>query len=240
MAVYKKLLEIQAAVKGLAKDKKAFNYEYVTGDKVLGFIRPLMSEKGLLLLPSVTDVKTEVIQYEAYDKVAKGLVAKTEILYVVSMDMTWVDSTDGDSVTEKWAGSGMNAFDKGFGSALTYGERYYLLKTFHIPTDKDDVDALATERDEALEKGYEAKVQGAYARPIMQPAVEHTQQPVATEEKKKGRILIGGKAWHSAVEKHAKGEDMTGAIEERYTMTESDWDSFFSAVNIFKKENNIA
>lgn len=233
MAVYKKLLEIQAAVKGLAKDKKAFNYEYVTGDKVLGFIRPLMSEKGLLLLPSVTEVKTEVVQYDAYDKIAKGIISKTEILYVVSMNMTWVDSTDGETVTEAWAGSGMNAFDKGYGSALTYGERYYLLKTFHIPTDKDDVDAVSTERDEALEKGYVAQVQQ------VPPAAPAQQQGAPVPEKQKKRILIGGKAWHSAVEKHARGEDMTEAMEERFILTQSDWDEFFAAVNAYKRENNI-
>lgn len=55
----------------------------------------------------------------------------------------------------------------------------------------------------------------------------------------KKRILIGGKAWHSAVEKHAKGEDMTGAMEERYTILDAEWDMFFEAVNAYKRENNI-
>ena len=41
----------------------------------------------------------------------------------------------------------MNAWDKGLGSALTYGERYFLLKFFHIQTDYDDVDARQDESD---------------------------------------------------------------------------------------------
>ena len=165
MAIYKKLAEIQSAVKGMTKDKAAFNYEYVTGDKVLNAIRPLMDQKGILLLPSVKNVETQVVRYEAYDNKVKGIVTKTEILYVVSMDMKWVDSEDGEVLVETWAGSGMNAFDKGFGSALTYGERYYLLKTFHIATDRDDVDAVSTERDAMLEKGYAAQLQAAPAAP---------------------------------------------------------------------------
>ena len=35
---------------------------------------------------------------------------------------------------------GMNGFEKGLGSALTYAERYFLLKYFHIATDEDDID----------------------------------------------------------------------------------------------------
>lgn len=34
----------------------------------------------------------------------------------------------------------MNGFEKGLGSALTYAERYFLLKYFHIATDEDDID----------------------------------------------------------------------------------------------------
>lgn len=55
----------------------------------------------------------------------------------------------------------------------------------------------------------------------------------------KKRILVGGKAWHSAVEKHARGEDMTDAMEDRYTILDAEWDMFFEAVNTYKREHNI-
>ena len=63
--------------------------------------------------------------------------------------------------------------------------------------------------------------------------------PSTPQTPAKKRIVVGGKAWYSAVEKHAKGEDMTGAIEERYTMLDAEWESFFEAVNQYKRENNI-
>jgi hypothetical protein len=44
--IYQKLLEIQKQVKGLSKDKKSHNYDYVTGNKLLSFIKPLMDEQG--------------------------------------------------------------------------------------------------------------------------------------------------------------------------------------------------
>lgn len=162
MAVYKKLATIQSRVKGLTKDKDAFNYSYVTGDKVLGAIRPMMEELGLLLMPEVTDIKTEQITYETWDKAAKKVVSKTEVLDTLKMRMNWVDSEDGEVILQEWAATGQNAFDKGFGSALTYGERYYLLKTFHIPTDRDDVDAIATQRDADLEQYYASQMEQPY------------------------------------------------------------------------------
>lgn len=157
MAIAKKLLEIQSSIRGLTKDQKAYNYDYVTGDKLLSHVRPMMNKLGLLLLPSVKEIRTEVMTYDAWEKKLGAMVTKTEVLYHVFMDMTWIDTEDGETLTIAWAASGQNAFDKGYGSALTYGERYYLLKTFHIPTDKDDVDSVSTKRDEALEAGYQAQ-----------------------------------------------------------------------------------
>lgn len=148
--IYQKLAKIQAAVKGLTKDTKAYSYNYVDGNKCLASIRPLMVEYGLLLMPEVRDISTKEVTYKVWNDRAKSLMEKTEVLVTIKMQMTWVDSEDGEILRQEWAGTGMNDFDKGFGSALTYGERYYFLKFFHIPTDKDDVDYLATTRDAAL------------------------------------------------------------------------------------------
>lgn len=234
MAVYKKLAEIQSTVKGLAKDKSAYNYDYVTGDKLLSHIRPMMNEMGLLLLPSVTNVDTQVVTYDAYDRNAKGIITKTEILYSVSMEMKWVDSTDGDIVIEKWAGAGMNAFDKGFGSALTYGERYYLLKTFHIPTDRDDVDAIAAERDKALESAYNAQVQNKItAQPVAQ--AQPAPQPKAISIDTLNKYIIGqaeGKPCKS-------GKSCRQAYIDGYAPTREMLATFDAAVADYKVNNNL-
>lgn len=148
--IRQKLLEIQKTVRALQKDAQAYNYNYVSGDKLLYFIRPKMDELGLLLLPEVLGLETREITYQQWDKGAKAMVEKKEILYLLTMRMTWTDVKDGETLSQEWRSSGMNAFDKGYGSALTYGERYYLLKLFHIATDTDDVDAVSAERDAAM------------------------------------------------------------------------------------------
>lgn len=66
--------------------------------------------------------------------------AKSEILSKVMMKFTWIDALTGEIDENLFGANGQNDFEKGLGSALTYAERYFLLKFFHIPTDEDDID----------------------------------------------------------------------------------------------------
>ena len=127
MAIYKKLLEIQKRINGLGKDTKGFNYQYVSGSKVLGAIKPLMNEQGLILKQEVIDVTS----------LPTG---EKDVLFTVNMRFTWVDVESGETDVNTFAAAGCNGKDKGIGAALTYAERYFLLKYFHIATDEDDVD----------------------------------------------------------------------------------------------------
>lgn len=167
MAVYKKLMQIQKRIKAVSKDAQAFNYDYVSGDKLLEIVRPMMDEYNLLLLPIVLQNNTETITYKKWDKASKQVIEATEVLHSLKMQMRWIDTEETEVIDIPFAAVGMNNFDKGFGSALTYAERYYLLKTFHISTSRDDVDAVSKERDEAIEKA-QANQQPAY-KPLPAP-----------------------------------------------------------------------
>ena len=94
-----------------------------------------MDELGLLLIPRVIgkDVKESIN--------AKGAsVYFTELL----MEYTWINAEDpNETITCPWYGQGIDtAGEKGVGKALTYAEKYFMLKFFNIPTDKDDPDAF--------------------------------------------------------------------------------------------------
>jgi hypothetical protein len=132
--LYQKLLIIQTKINGLGKDKSTYNYKYVTGDKVLGEIKPLMNQLGLIL-------KQEVISIEntRQDYLTKSG-SKSEILSKVMMQFTWIDCATGEKDVNSFGANGQNDWEKGLGSALTYAERYFLLKYFHIATDEDDID----------------------------------------------------------------------------------------------------
>ena len=143
MSVYKKMHQVQAATRSLAANTEgqtgAAKYNYVSGAKLLGVIRPLMDKLGLILTQEVVDIKNEPITYMTRNG------EKTEMFTTAHIRFTWVDTDDGSQVVNDFFANGMNAWDKGLGSALTYAERYYLMKTFHIATDEDDVDALVKE-----------------------------------------------------------------------------------------------
>lgn len=134
MSIYKKLLEMQKKVVGLGKDTAGHNYKYVSGGKVLENLKPLMNELGLLLKQEIINVEKEKIDY----KIRSG--EKSEMWYGVNFKFTWVDVETGETDVNMFYSSGMNDWEKGLGSALTYAERYFLLKFFHISTDEDDID----------------------------------------------------------------------------------------------------
>lgn len=140
MNLLQKLVEIQKSVRALGKNSSAgvgvSAYQYVSGSKVLDFIRPKMDELGILLVQQIDGIENERIDYNTKNGV------KSELLSKVDMTFTWIDAESGDKLSVPFGANGMNNWDKGLGSALTYAERYFLLKFFHIATDEDDVDAL--------------------------------------------------------------------------------------------------
>lgn len=138
MNIYKKLLAVQKEIKGLGKDQQSgsgnFGYKYVTGSKVLEHIKPILNEQGLILKQEIVKVENERIDYTTKNG------SKSEMLYKVWQKFTWVDTETGEKDENEFFSAGQNDWEKGLGSALTYAERYFLLKYFHIATDEDDID----------------------------------------------------------------------------------------------------
>lgn len=156
MSVYKKLFQVQKKTRSLGANAEgqtgAAKYNYVSGSKLLSVIRPVMDELGLILTQEVIGITNTPMSYTTQ----KGG-DKTEMFTTAHIRFTWVDTEDGSTLVNDYFANGMNAFDKGLGSALTYAERYYLMKTFHIATDEDDVDALV--KEEAIQETANSAVQ---------------------------------------------------------------------------------
>lgn len=139
MNIYQKLHKIQSQVLGLGKDKSSNSYKYVTGSKVLEHIKPLMNEYGLILKQEVLSIDNERQDYKVGINTPNEKV-KSEILTKCMMRFTWIDTETGEKDENLFGANGQNDWEKGLGSALTYAERYFLLKYFHIATDEDDID----------------------------------------------------------------------------------------------------
>lgn len=203
MGIYKKLFEIQKSTRGFQKDKKGNNYEYVSGTKILNHIRSKMDELGVILKQEVLGIENQRMDYKTgvntqYEK------TKSEILSKVEMRFTWVDVDTGEQDLNLFGANGQNDWDKGVGSALTYAERYFLLKYFHIPTDEDDIDALPSK-----------------------------DSPTDEDDKSKLKPL-NDKAFNAALARINKGEKLVENIKKEFNPTAAQLTTLVAAENNYK------
>ena len=88
--------QVQAATRSLAANTEgqtgSARYNYVSGAKLLGVIRPLMDKLGLILTQEVVDIKNEPITYMTRNG------EKTEMFTTAHIRFTWVDTDDGSQV----------------------------------------------------------------------------------------------------------------------------------------------
>lgn len=141
MNLHQKLVEIRKDIGGFTKDKKSFNYEYVSGSQVLSKIQHKMNELGVLLIPQVNEQHFHEHTYK--DKYSKD---KLDFIVHGSMTYTWINADDPQDKLEVpfyYTGQ-QDDISKAFGSGLTYSERYFVIKFFNLPTDADDPDGKDT------------------------------------------------------------------------------------------------
>lgn len=137
MNLQQKIVAIRKEIDVFVKDKESFGYSYVSGAQVFKKIKSKMDELNVLLIPKVT---TQHHSTHTYTN-SKG---KTIVDFIVWGDMVyeWQNADEPEQVIEiPWKYFGQQEdFSKAFGSALTYSERYFLLKSMNVPTDEDDPD----------------------------------------------------------------------------------------------------
>ncbi|PTI37874.1 single-stranded DNA-binding protein, partial [Staphylococcus succinus] len=141
--IYQKIADVKANIDGFTKDKKSYNYSYVSGSQVLHRIREKMLEHKLLLFPYTANETCEQIEVTRFNKKANKEVTTTEFLVKLKMIYTWInaDNPQEKQIVDFWATGQQDDPAKAYGTALTYAERYFLMKFFNIPTDEDDADA---------------------------------------------------------------------------------------------------
>jgi hypothetical protein len=107
-----------------------------------------MDELGVLCYPKILDAKTTLLE-----KISKDGKKSNEILTELNMVFVWRCAETDAQLEVPWYGQGLKDTEQGIGNALTYAERYFLLKFFKIPTDSDDPDAfLKNHKVETMEE----------------------------------------------------------------------------------------
>jgi len=143
MNIYEKLIELKISIGGFSKDKKSFGYDYVSGSQILNKIKDKMCELQIFLYPEV-DYST--LSWDKHEYLNNRGEQKLDFIVTFQLTYNWINAEDPKEVIRvPWLGVGQQAGDiaKAIGTALTYNERYFLLKTFGLPTDQDDSDNLA-------------------------------------------------------------------------------------------------
>lgn len=151
-----KLAKIREMVEVLRKNKSGFNYKYVTEDEILARVAAGMKKYGVSLKPSVVPgtLVTSPIHYQKTKKSKSGDPIVEDIyetLVQADLVFTWIDCDNQDDKMEvTWALIGQQGdAAQAFGSALTYANRYFMLKFFQIATPDDDPDNWRSKKEEA-------------------------------------------------------------------------------------------
>ena len=141
MNIYQKMVAIRQAVPYLQKTENGPQYQYVSSSQTVSAVRDLLDEHGIFL-------KTEMLDQTLSEfKTAKGAL---QFMTVIKMRFTWINAENPEEqIVTLWEGQGVDNGEKGIGKAATYAEKYFILKTFNIPTDKDDPDAYQAKVEES-------------------------------------------------------------------------------------------
>ena len=125
--LYQKLVEMRKAAVYVAKGDSGYNFKYASTSDLLGAIRPIMDDLGVLLVTNM----------ESFSRQGASEAGKPGM--TVTLSYTWVNA---DNPAEQLR-SELTFFEdkmtgcQGIGSILTYGERYFLYKSLSVATDKD-------------------------------------------------------------------------------------------------------
>ena len=130
-----KLVEIRKTITYLQKTEKGQNSKYADPAVLLMKIRQGMDNHGVLLKLDMDECSIEQYsQPTVNNKENKSFLFKGVILY------TWMDADSSEFIDIRWFCTASHLKDPAMagGGALTYFERYFMLKQFQIPTSKDD------------------------------------------------------------------------------------------------------
>lgn len=253
-----KLLELQKTVVKLSKNEKGYDYKFVSGSKLLSFIRPAMDELSLLLVPDTVSVDQQIVKtLEAIPASGnyKGRAEKYEVLVTLTKTFTWIDAETGESLKTTFISQGCNGWDKAIGSAETYAERYFILKFFHIATDEDDVDMVNAIRSNQNDKDKDQAAQGKQpagtqqktnrtvqkTTPAPAAAPAPAQPQAAAEDPVKKAAELRAK-WVRAIAEGIRtksGKEPRQAFIDHYRPSEEDLANLDAEVMNYRLEHNI-
>ena len=138
-SLYAKLAEVMAEIGYVQKRgrNKFHGYDYVTEADLVDAVREKLAKRNVVVIPSVTAIDERPVTSD------KG---KHSTITTVRVAFTFCDGDSGEMHRAEWAGAGDDPADKGLYKAYTGAVKYFLMKSFLIPTGDDP------EADEGTDK----------------------------------------------------------------------------------------
>ena len=172
--LYAKMARVMAATSYIEKDGKNphFGYRFTTDSAVYNTIRQQLADNNLAVFASMVDVMQTEIAKDGGKKTWHTL---------AKFEFTIADGDSGEKFTCSWQAEADDQQDKGVNKCATAALKYWLLKTFVIPTG-DDPDANEPPRH--VPKGDQSRrIQtGPVQAPPEPPDDEQQVQPLKPSE----------------------------------------------------------
>lgn len=159
MNIYQKMAAITAELKAVEKDltvqtTKTSSYKAVSEKAILDAIKPLEEKYGIYSYPISREVlESNTIQNENVYKDAKGnetITPKTSYMTRIKTVYRFVNIDEPTQYIETITfAEGIDSQDKGSGKAMTYADKYALMKSYKISTGEDvdeGTDAVTLEK----------------------------------------------------------------------------------------------
>ena len=118
-------LKVQGEIKDISKDSEGYGYKYTSFDKLVQYLRPLLTKHGI-----------SFVQMPVGDDKQVGL----QTMYMHAESGEWITNSIKSPIAES---KGMNTYQS-IGSAITYFRRYSLSSFVGIASE-EDIDASSKE-----------------------------------------------------------------------------------------------
>jgi hypothetical protein len=139
--IHQRINAVMDEINYIKKDKEiktakgAHMYNVTGHDAVTKLVHPFFVKYGINLIPSFCEMTSEMVMVKQYEKIQEVHRTRVDAIF------KWVNVDDPkDFFEQSWSGYGCDNADKGPGKAISYAQRYVVLKTLHIETGEKDLE----------------------------------------------------------------------------------------------------
>lgn len=157
MNIYQRMSAITAELQTVAKNltvatSKTASYKAVSERDILDAVKPLETKYGVYSYPATREIlESHMLESETQYGTKTTFMSRIKTVY----RFVNIDSTN-DYIETTVFSEGIDSQDKGSGKAMTYGDKYALMKAYKISTG-DDPDQSASDETKYRSKDPDAK-----------------------------------------------------------------------------------